>query len=395
MYVIKIVEILSLKHGSLNEIALIWQELESFIKPKSISCSWDWVSTWLSIYGDLIPYEFVCGSIGNTVCGICLISKETGRFLPFPVAAYHLGTSGEPIKERVMMLNNHILVRPDCIQQFVNQFVSYFLSHYSWDEFRLEFFERDDVDIFTGSFDQRNFHCHLVNEEASVLNLKQIRDTHKPLIDLLGNHTRHSIRRTLKGLDNSIRITYAERIDEARIIFSELCQHHQQSWQLRGKRGMFASRRYTSFHREIIEKLFPLGKIMLFKVSSDYGPVGYLYGFIEDNCLLGYQSAFAYRLDGISPQVNPKRIHPGYLTHFLCAQSCLDRGLNEYNFGPAIYQYKKQFSNMTKNNWTLSIRNNWKAYIRDEIWNYYIHVDRSRIGNYILRPFYSLYKMLT
>jgi len=84
--------------------------LESEISPTFISTKWEWVSTWLKHYGDQIDYYFLVGEKNGNYCGITLLTKKS-RWLPIPVNAYHIGTSGEAYKDQIKILPNSILVK--------------------------------------------------------------------------------------------------------------------------------------------------------------------------------------------------------------------------------------------------------------------------------------------
>jgi CelD/BcsL family acetyltransferase involved in cellulose biosynthesis len=75
----------------------------------------------------------------------------------------------------------------------------------------------------------------------------------------------------------------------------------------------------------------------LFRVTSDLGTVGCLYGFIENGRVLFYQSGFGQFADA--------KLSPGLVAHALCMQACLDRGLTEYDFLMGDMRYKRELSN--------------------------------------------------
>src|SRR4051794_24238527 len=81
----------------------IWTALENEVNPTSITCRWDLIETWLELYADVVDYWFAVGSVNDDVVGITLVTKETHRLLPLPVAAYHLGTNGEPFSDAVQI----------------------------------------------------------------------------------------------------------------------------------------------------------------------------------------------------------------------------------------------------------------------------------------------------
>ena len=173
-------------------------------------------------------------------------------------------------------------------------------------------------------------------EPCPTSDLAAIRAAGGDFIASLGKSTRASVRRGIRGFGN-VRTEWAELPPRLESILDELIELHQRRWLEAGKPGAFAGDRFSAFHRALIPRLLAEDAAYLFRVTSDLGTVGCLYGFIENGRVLFYQSGFGQFADS--------KLSPGLVTHALCMQDCLDRGLNEYDFLMGDMRYKRELSN--------------------------------------------------
>jgi CelD/BcsL family acetyltransferase involved in cellulose biosynthesis len=133
---------------------------------------------------------------------------------------------------------------------------------------------------------------------------------------------------------------WAQTPAEAHAILDELIALHQAGWAARGESGAFAGERFTGFHRELIERLVPQGRAVLFRVArADGAAVGCLYGFLEGERLLFYQGGLA--------RFEDNKLRAGLVCHVLCMQACLERGVADYDFLAPASRYKEELSTRT------------------------------------------------
>jgi CelD/BcsL family acetyltransferase involved in cellulose biosynthesis len=151
----------------------------------------------------------------------------------------------------------------------------------------------------------------------------------------LRSSVRWRIRRSLRALA-PVETEWAEDVDAALSIFGELVELHQARWTAAGDTGVFASRRFEAFHRDLIPRLMETRQVVLFRVRSATGTVGCVYGHLEDRRMLQYQSGFA--------TFDDNRIKPGLTVHALCMQACMERGLHEYDLLAGGNRYKRELA---------------------------------------------------
>ncbi|NJO39066.1 MAG: GNAT family N-acetyltransferase [Rhizobiales bacterium] len=96
--------------------------------------------------------------------------------------------------------------------------------------------------------------------------------------------------------------------------------------------GAFAYPFYVAFHRRLIRAAQPSGALELVRVSAAGEPIGYLYNFLDRGRVSYYLSGFRFEQDN--------RLKPGLVSHALCIQRHLERGMDVYDFMAGGQRYK-------------------------------------------------------
>ncbi len=317
-------------------VAPIWQALEAHAGGGGLANSWEWTDTWLRHFGSRVPHRFALGERDGEPCGIVLVSEGvTRRYGPLTVRHLHLGTAGEASGESVCVEYNRLLVLPEARVEFAAALLAALRREPGWDELTLDLFAPEDAEPLLRASPGmlvRRFPCPAVD-------LCQVRDSGGDVLSALSASIRARVRRGLRGF-GEVRLEWAETAEHALGILDELIALHQRRWTAAGERGAFASPSFTAFHRELIARWIPRGRVLLFRVRSDQGTIGCLYGLIEEGRVYFYQGGFA--------EFDDNRLRPGLVAHALCMQACLERGLAEYNFLKGESRYKRELSTVER-----------------------------------------------
>lgn len=316
--------------------ARMWQDLERQIGDGGLACSWVWTSTWLKHFGDVVSVRFAVGRRAGVVVGMALLTVGRGRWGgPLALRKLHIGTAGEPHRDTIWVEYNRLLAAPADKPAFAAALVATVAAEASWDEFALDGFAPEDAEPFFASSP-----AFTVRYAASpAFDLQGARDAGHSVLDGLRSTTRQRIRRSMRGF-GTLRTEWAVTAGDGLAIFDELIHLHQLRWTAVGQRGAFASSRFTAFHRDLIPRLMALGTVVLFRVSNDTGTIGCLYSFIERGDLYFYQGGLAAYADN--------KLKPGLVTHALCMQACMERGLREYNFLAGEDRYKQELATLER-----------------------------------------------
>jgi len=313
-------------------VRAIWQGLEKRVATVPLACTWDWTDAWLSQYGDLVPHRFAIGEAGDRPCGVALITNGVGRRRgPFLVRSLHLGTAGEPQGDSVFVEYNGVLVDPEHRVGFATALVRELHSNRGWHELVLDGFAPEDAEPFLAA--DPMFEANRM--PSPTMDLRTAGSGDGDVLAVLKSGTRRKVRRSLEAL-GAVAMEWAETADDAFDILSELIELHQRRWTGVGEPGAFAKPRFVAFHRELVSRLLPTRRVILFRARTASETVGCLYHFVDRGRVLFYQSGLASYSD--------RRISPGFVTFALCMQECYERGLSEYDFLAGDSRYKRDLA---------------------------------------------------
>src|SRR5262249_51967746 len=109
------------------------------------------------------------------------------------------------------------------------------------------------------------------------------------VLDALSSSRRQRIRRTLKAF-GPLEADWAQTPEQADATLAELIDLHRARGTESGAPGAFASERFSAFHRALIARLLPARRVALLRVRRGEEVVGCLYGLVDGERLLFYQS---------------------------------------------------------------------------------------------------------
>lgn len=317
----------------LIDVQEIWTSIEAEHGDGALTCGWDWTETWLNAYGDLVPHFFVVGERAGRPRGIALITRGVRQRLgPVPIRTVHIGTAGEPARDSVFVEYNRLLVARQDRERFSRKLFDILRSgRHRRHEIMLNGFAPEDA----GPFLDQDPGMFVRWETCPTTDLAAIRADGGDVIAALGKSTRYNIRRSMR-LFGPIETEWSETAEHAEDILKDLVDLHQRRWTKANKPGVFSSERFSVFHRTLIRRLVPQGKAFLYRARTEHGVIGCLYGFVERNQVLFYQSGLA--------SFDDDKLKPGLVAHALCMQDCLDRGFDAYDFLQGEARYKRELS---------------------------------------------------
>lgn len=302
-----------------------WKALEATLERPPLSCSWAWTETWLAHYGDVVPHRFLLGSANGEPRGVALVTQAPRR--PLRPRTLHLGTAGEPPGSSVYVERNALLVARADRDAFAKALIDHLLADGGWDRLRFDGLRAEDADALLAG------RAGVVRDEqeSPIADLGAGED----VVDALSGSRRQRVRRALRGFGD-VDAEWARTPAQALAILDELIELHQARWTAEGATGAFASERFSAFHRALIERLLPLGQVALLRVRRGEEVVGCLYGLVEDERLLFYQSGLRRYEDN--------RLKAGVVAHVAFMRACREHGMTSYDFLAPAARYKQELS---------------------------------------------------
>jgi CelD/BcsL family acetyltransferase involved in cellulose biosynthesis len=147
-------------------------------------------------------------------------------------------------------------------------------------------------------------------------------------------------------------------VEQAAGAFDDLVRLHQERWTPECQSGVFASPRFTEFHRDLIQEWLPRGRAILARLSIAGVPVAVLYGFVNGQKFDFYQS-------GVRREPASLVESPGILANLLLMRALTERGVTAYDFLRGSAPYKLRLA--TRQNQLVGVRI-WRPTLRAAIY---------------------------
>jgi CelD/BcsL family acetyltransferase involved in cellulose biosynthesis len=308
-----------------------WRGIESRLGTVPLMCSHLWTSSWLRIYRDFIPSTILTASQEGTSIGAVLVTRGVGQKSgPVPLRTLHLGTAGEPLGQSVCVEYNDLLIDRAHRPAMIAAVEAWLRDQAGVDEVRLDGWPAGEAT----EWNWPQTPSEVRSRSCQYFDLTKSRDAGVDPLELLGRSTRQNLRRLLRKYAG-IETTWAESLEEADDIFSEMVALHQARWQSSGQPGAFASSRFEAFQRQMLVQGFDERKVMLFRARHEGETVGCLMLLVDRSRMLDYLSGFA------SFERKPS---PGLVTHYLCLSEAARRGYVAYDFLVGDKRHKDNLS---------------------------------------------------
>jgi CelD/BcsL family acetyltransferase involved in cellulose biosynthesis len=315
------------------ELAPEWERLHRMCPDASVFLSREWVDCWLATFGEALAPEIVVFSRAGEAIGCCLLVWRTVRVRGIPMRRVYLNCAGEDDADSTCIEYNGLLSVPEHADAVAAALLEH-LRGCRWDELLLYGIPPDTAigraaaSLGTGDGAAKPSHN---------VDLAAIRAAGGNYDASLSSNTRQQIRRSLRLYEQaggSCTIHVARSAGEGLQILDRLAGLHQAAWHDRGRPGVFASARFTAFHRRLIAVLFERNAIFLAEVRSGDEVIAALYSPVARGKVYFYQSGFHYSEDA--------RLKPGLVAHYLAIRHCLEStDLMEYDFLAGDSQYKR------------------------------------------------------
>ena len=321
-----------------DALASLWCALEARADGPFF-LSWHWIGCWLAST-EQRPLLLIARDngriVGLALLGCAVVRRHRGLVR---VPTLHLNQTGSEAEDVVTIEYNDILVDRELAPTVRRACLEHLLTVR-----RLEDGRKVGAIAWRGAVEAGLLDLlanvgrpwRLVAEAPSALvDLAALRAADLPFLRQVSPNTRHQIRRSLALYEKRygpMRLEIAATVDEALAFFRSAGELHQARWEPRGKPGAFAYPFYVRFHEHLIAAGLPKGVVELVRVSAGEVPIGYLYNFLYRCRVYYYFSGFRYEADN--------RLKPGLVSHTLCIERHLDRGMDVYDFMAGDNRYK-------------------------------------------------------
>ena len=313
--------------AALRRLEPTWNTLLRQSASDALSLTWEWLSAWWDVFGDDRELYVVVVCSGEEVIGIAPFQRR--RLLHYgllPFRRLEFLASGEQEADETCSEYLDFILRRGREAEALRHILEYLHAHKEdWDELLLSGMAEDapNVSLLTSlcetgplvlSATQRDEGCYL----------PLARDFEK-MLAMLGGKFQKNLRRDRRVVERGDAVLrVVESAEELGADFEKLIELHQSLWRARGQSGVFASEKFTRFHRALAPTLLRQGCLKLFTLSVAGETVAALYAFTYDGKMLYYQSGIARESGPVSS--------PGTLIQSFAIEEAIRAGLSEFDF---------------------------------------------------------------
>jgi len=321
-----------------------WDALHASSPYSSTALSFDWLRGWWRVYGNFYGtggLRIVTVWRGSRLVGALPLYLDCGAGGSLGGRHLQFISTGEAEHEETCPDYLNLLCLPGeesaCVDSMWER-----VGRMAWD--RLEFLDlSEDSPLLLA----RNIPFTLQRFSRGSCPLSDLGGGFEAYLARLSSNARQQSRRLLREGERAGAHFELVGVEQAADVFIHLVKLHQQRWTLEGKPGVFASPRFTEFHRNLIGQWLPSGRAVLARLSLAGEPLAVLYGFVSGKKFDFYQSGVQRETGGLLKS-------PGNLAHLLLMRSLAEQGVTAYDFLRGSSPYKKRLA--TRENQLVGVR---------------------------------------
>lgn len=314
-----------------DAILELWRSLERELGNSRLTVSSAWTEVWLETFGDLVQHSFAVARRSGQVAGVCLLTEGCAQHDgPLPIRTRHLGTAGEPDADSICVEYNSLLCMASERERFFRLLCHHVEQLPRWDALQLDGFPATDApaELTTDS------RWRTVRKKSWYCDLERARREGCDPVELLGRSMQRQIRRKLRPW-TAEQLEWITSLPAGLDAFDELVRLHQQRWTDLGHPGSYASNRFTRFHRRLIERLLPEGRVIVCRLRHNGRTAACSHLLTDQNRVLLYQGGWDPALQQLSP---------GFAMDVLSLQEAARRNYDAYDFLCGETEHKRRLS---------------------------------------------------
>ena len=312
--------------AALWQLAPAWNALLRESASDTLSLTWEWLSAWWDVFGDSRELYVIVIRSGEEVIGIApLLRKRLLHYGLLPFRRLEFLASGEDEADAICSEYLDFILRRGREAEALRSIFAYLRAHQGdWDEILLSSIREDSsgVNLLITLCEDAPLRASVVDkDEGSYLPL--VSDFERQLATL-GRRFQKNLRRDRRAVERGVAtLRVIESAEEFDANFDKLVKLHQNLWRARGHSGVFASEKFTRFHRGLAPALLQRGWIKLFALSVADETVAVLYAFTYSGKMLYYQSGMTRASGPVSS--------PGTLVQSFAIEEAIKAGLSEFD----------------------------------------------------------------
>jgi CelD/BcsL family acetyltransferase involved in cellulose biosynthesis len=316
-----------------ERLASEWNPLLEDSASNTITLTFEWLTTWWDVFGvDRELYILVAWAAGQVIGIAPLLRRTVQRYGLLPYRRLEFLASGEDEADEICSEYLDFILRRGREAEALGAICDYLhKNHSDWDEMLLTDVsgESENLKPLESLCAERDTKWEVVREQVCIY--LPLAGSWESFLDGLNRNLRTKIRRDRRVLEsNRGGLRIIDSPAEFEESFDMFIRLHQARWTARGKPGVFASEKFTRFHRTVAPKLLAKGWLKLYMVERSGEPFAALYLLTYAGKMHEYQSGF---IQGDADQTDTGLIvrSPGTLVQGFGIEKAIEAGMREYD----------------------------------------------------------------
>ncbi|HEX8889979.1 MAG TPA: GNAT family N-acetyltransferase [Pyrinomonadaceae bacterium] len=308
-------------------LASVWNPLLRESASDTLFLTHEWLSVWWEVFGGKRELYILLVRDGEELIGIApLLRKEVRHYGLLPFRRLEFLASGEDQADEVCSeYLDFILRRGRELEALEHVFRTLRANSAEWDELLLTNVSADSTNLAL-----LEKICEAAGINSSVLHKQNssyltLDTDFESYLARLGKKFQSNLRRERRVAEkHGGHLRIIDSIDGFEENFETLISLHQACWTERGEPGVFASERFTRFHKAVAPVILRNGWLRLYVYLLGDEAVSALYAFAYNQKLFYYQSGFAGRRAPL--------YSPGTLIQSHAIEDAVKSGFREFDF---------------------------------------------------------------
>ena len=304
---------------------------------------YDWVATWLEVYGSTYVAAgkglriICCHRDGELVAVMPLYLRRQQRVSDGGVCLSFAST-GENIADEICPDYMDLLclaeVKDACAELAWKTIFEEMDGSYD----RLELSDMADHSPLVNWARENGARYDLEISPRGVCSISDLKGGMDAYLSRLSHKMRAQCRRLLRAADDAgVTFGVAGTAQESKQYFAELVEIHQRRWKLAGEAGCFNSPLFAAFHRKLSEKWVPERRAVLSRIRLGNKTLAVKYGF----CIKG---KFDFYQSGVRIEESATLKSPGTASILMLMRHLVDEGITSFDFLRGASGYKQRLA---------------------------------------------------